>query len=252
MDTDSNRPGALVGILGLYALAALGLLATGCNPDPGEVDEQVGYRTGLEPGEPNSGERGTVMVTEVMWSGSVTDSGRWDVSDVFIELKNESARPVNLSGWHLEVEGARNVTWRIPQSDRELLVGEHLFIAAKDSGCFPEPDLVLPELSFAYGEPFRITLLDADERLMEPAGDREAPPFAGGYDGFVSRSMEKVELMFGGRGSEPHSWHFHTDAEVEVPNDDRVDPGCRERTQASPGRPNSPDYSGAFSTGSFE
>ena len=223
-----------------------------CNPDPGEIDQQVGYRDGLEVGEPNSGERGTVMVTEVLWSGSVTNDGDWNPRDVFVELKNESARPVNLSGWHLELTGSKAVTWRIPQSDLEIPVGDHVFIAQNDQGCFPNPDWLMPDLAFSYGEPFRLTVRDADERLMEPAGSRDAPPFAGGYDGYVSRSMEKIELMFGGRGSEPHAWHFYTDAEVDIPNKTNIDGDCRERTKASPGLPNSPDYSGAFSTGSFE
>ena len=176
----------------------------------------------------------------------------WDPSDVFVELKNESARPVNVSGWHLILEGVKAITWRIPSSELEIPVGGHVFLAAKDSGCFPEPDWVVPTLAFSYGEPFRLTLRDADERLMEPAGSRDAPPSAGGYDRRVSRSMEKVALMFGGRGTEPHSWHFYTNAEVDVPNDDRMLAGCRVRTGASPGRPNSPDYSGAFASGDFQ
>ncbi|MEO0602229.1 MAG: lamin tail domain-containing protein [Myxococcota bacterium] len=231
----------------------IGLLAcSACNADPGEIDQQVGFRDGLEVGQPNSGERGTVIITEILWSGSVTNDGTRDPSDVFLEIKNESARPVNLTGWQIEQGGARQVTYRIPDSDIELDVGRHLLIVAKTDGCFPEADHVLPELAFPFGEPLLLTLRDADERLLEPAGSRDAPPFAGGWDGQVSRSMEKVELMFGGRGREPHSWHFYTDAEVDVPNNDRVAEGCRERTLASPGRPNSPDYSGAFAVGSFE
>lgn len=234
-------------------LAAIGLLLLGaCNPDPGEIQQTVGFRSGLEPGAPNSGERGTVIVTEVLWSGSVDNEGVWDQSDVFVEIKNESARPVNLTGWHLELQGARNVTYRIPGSEIELDVGRHLIVAAKTEGCFPDADLVIPDLAFAYGEPLLLTLRDADERLMEPAGSQTAPPYAGGYDGQVSRSMEKVELMFGGRGRDPHSWHYYTNAPVDVPNNSRVAQACRDRTLASPGRPNSPDYSGAFATGSFE
>jgi hypothetical protein len=207
---------------------------------------------GLEAGEPNSGERGTVKIVEVLWSGSVTNGGDWDPADVFIELRNESNRDVNLSGWRLDLEGTRVRTWVLPTLDFDLGVDQHLLIAAKDSGCFPEPDVVLPGLEFVFGDPFELTLRDADERLMEPVGSTEAPPFAGGYDGSVSRSMERINLMFGGEGGFPHSWHFYTDAVPDVPNNDRVAESCRERTLASAGRPNSPDYSGAFSTGSFE
>lgn len=228
------------------------LLAAACSqaPDPAAF-EGVEYRDGLEPGAPNSGERGSIRISEVLWSGSVKD-GRWDPSDVFVEFRNESNRAVNVSGWRLALTGVRQVTWILPDSALDIPVGEHVFVAAKTSGCFPEPDFVIPGMSFSYGDPFEVTLMDADERLLEPVGDEEAPPFAGGYDGDTSRSMERAELMFGAEGTFPHVWHHWTDAEVEVPNDDRMLDVCRGRTGASPGRPNSPDYSGAFASGNFE
>ena len=34
--------------------------------------------------------------------------------------------------------------------------------------------------------------------------------------------MERAELMFGADGTFPHTWHHYTEAEVEVPNQDRV------------------------------
>jgi hypothetical protein len=224
-------------------------LLVACNSDPGETFQQVGYRNGLEPGTPNSGERGSVKISEVLWSGAVRNDGTWDPTDVFIELRNESARPVNVSNWQIRMEGTHAKTYVIPQVDWKIGVGQHVFIAHKSDGCFPDADWVMPELELPFGDPFRLTLVDADERLMEPAGDKYMPPFAGGYDLRVSRSMEKAELMFGARGGEPHAWHYYTDAEVDVPNNDRIAEGCRERTLASPGRPNSPDYSGSFSSG---
>jgi hypothetical protein len=227
------------------------LLLVACSVAPPLPEEGVEYRDGLEPGAPNSGERGSIRISEVLWSGSVKD-GTWDPADVFVELRNESNRPVNVSGWRLDLTGVRKVSWILPDSEREIAVGEHVFVAAKTTGCFPEPDYVLPGLSFSYGDPFRLTLRDFDERLMEPVGDEEAPPFAGGYDGDTSRSMERAELMFGAEGTFPHVWHHWTDYEVEVPNTDRILEACRGRTGASPGRPNSPDYSGAFASGNFE
>jgi hypothetical protein len=232
------------GVLYMLALVA-------CNPDPGEVDQQVGYRDGLDGGA-NSGERGNLNISEVMWSGSVTNAGVWDPSDQFVEIRNEGNRAINLSGWFIEMEGTANTTWPIPTMEEPLLVGEHLLIAAKTSGCFPDADLVISDLAIPYGDPFKLTLVDRDERLIEPAGSKTMPPYAGGFDGVKSRSMEKVQLMFGGRGSEPHSWHYYTDLEVDIPNDDRISPDCVEQTRASPGRPNSPDYSGAYASGSFE
>jgi hypothetical protein len=227
-------------------------LLLGCNLDPGHPDEDVAYRDGLGDGEADSGERGNVKISEIFWSGSVKDDGTWDPDDVFLEIRNEGSRPVNLSGWFLELEGVREVTWRIPDSDFELGVGAHGLAVAKTTGCFDGADWVIPEMNFPYGDPIYIRLRDRDEHLIEPAGSREMPPYAGGYDLAVSRSMEKIELMFGGRGSAPTSWHHYTDAEVEVVNNDLIRTECQTRTLASPGRPNSPDYSGAFSSGSLE
>lgn len=235
----------------LHAGLILGLIAAACNPDPGELDQTVAYRVGSET-EASSGERGTVRISEVLWSGSINADGVRDQSDIYVELRNESARPINISGWFLEISGPLDRVWRIPQSDRILGVGEHIYIAAKTSGCFPDPDFVIEGLELPDGDPFRLTLRDADERLIEPIGSREMPPFAGGYDLVDSRSMERVELMFGGYGTEPQVWHFYTQAPTDEPNNVRILESCRAHTLGSPGRPNSPDYSGAYSTGSFE
>ena len=171
---------------------------------------------------------------------------------MFLELRNEGMVPINPSLWQIEMEGVINHTWIIPESDRVLDVGEHGFIAAKSSGCFPNPDWIIPSLAFPSESPFLLILRDVDEHLIERAGDREKPPYSGGYDLVESRSMERIELMFGPRGSEPHAWHFYTEDSTDVPNNDRILDSCQERTLASPGRANSPDYSGAVASGGFE
>lgn len=243
----------------IVAAAAVLALSVGCNAEPTEEDYanlgQVGYRDGDD--GPNSGERGCMKMSEVLWTGSLSNEMEWRQNDIFIEFRNECMRPINMTGWILELSGADNAAWKIPgppegQPTRILDVGEHAYAAATDEFCFNDPDWIIPGLRLPYGDAFRLTLRDADERLQEPVGDRYQPPFAGGYDLVTVRSMERLEIMFGGRGNEPTSWHFYTDAPVDVPNNDRVNPDCRTRTLASPGRANSPDYSGAFASGSFE
>lgn len=237
--------------LALLGASLIGVSLVGCNPDPGEPAEQVGYRAGTA--DATSGERGTVKITEVLWTGSSTGPGLRDRGDVFIELRNEGAMPVNVRRWFLVIEGAMQRGWSIPDTDLVIEVGQHIFIAAKSTGCFPEPDLVMPELAFPDGDPFELTLMDADERLIEPIGDTEMPPLAGTWDTVRVRSMERIELMFGGQGTDPQAWHHYTAAAVDIPNNDRVAEGpCRDYTLASPGRPNSPDYSGAFAAGNLE
>lgn len=226
----------------LFALLA-------CNPDPGDATQGVTYRP---PGDdPQSGERGNVTISEVFWSGSVTKDGAWDKGDLFIELRNEGSMPVNMSGWQIEQEGSIDRIYVLPEGPT-LQVGDHAFLANKNTGCFPNPDWIVPNLDLANGDAFELTLKDFDEHLIEGAGDKDLNPFSGGYDGVRSRSMEKTELMFGGEGNQPHVWHFYTPAEVEVPNNDKIAENCQGYTLASPGRPNSPDYSGAFASGSFE
>lgn len=231
------------------------LLALSACPAPEDVALEVGYRSTLD-GRGDNGERGTVRISEVLWSGTVmeTEDGErvWDPSDIFVELRNEGARPLNLSGWRLHITGTQPEGFRLPQSDFVLGVGQEVLIAAKDTGCFPEPDLIIEGLRLPLDDPFQVVLVDIDERLIEVAGNRNMPPFAGGYDLVVSRSMEMTNQMFGPRGSEPHAWHHYTNAPVSRPNNTRMKPECRRFTGASPGMPNSPDYSGAFAAGAFD
>ena len=225
-------------------------LLLACNPDPGFPDQGVGFRAGGADG--NSGERGTIKISEVLWSGSVKNDGTWDPTDVFVELRNEGTRAIDLTGWQIEVNGSVTHTSVIPQTDAMLGVGEHFMLVASENGCFPSADVVLPNLTFSQDEPFEIVLLDRDDRLLEPVGSTVLPPFAGGYDLVESRSMERIELLFGAEGTSPTAWHYYTTAPVEVPNNDRVSADCQQRTLASPGRANSPDYSGASASGSLE
>jgi hypothetical protein len=224
-----------------------------CNPDPGINAEIVGYRDGSAESEGFSAERGTVKISEIGWAGSVTTAGAFDPADSFVELRNEGARPVDVGGWLLVVSGVDPHTVVLPSLDALLQPGDHAFFARTVAGCFPDPDGVLADLRLPVGgDPFAITLRDRDERLVETVGHSEEPPFAGGYDGTVTRSMERAELMFGADGGLASSWHFYTTVPVEIPNDDRVAFPCRGRTLASPGRPNSPDYGGSYSSGSLE
>ncbi|MFT7518969.1 MAG: hypothetical protein ACI9MC_001105 [Kiritimatiellia bacterium] len=222
---------------------------------PEDVVQQVGFQDGRTTSGQN-GERGSVKISEILWSGSilVDDSGNhiYDPTDIFIELRNESARPINLSNWIIRVRGVDPYALRLPKTDRLMDVGEHMFIAAKDTGCFPEPDWVIEDLRLPRNDPFSLTLQDIDERLIEGAGSRYAPPFAGGYDLVHSRSMEMAQLMFGARGNQPHVWHHYTKTEVDIPNNLKVAEACREFTGASPGAANSPDYAGSFAAGAFD
>ena len=71
---------------------------------------------------------------------------------------------------------------------------------------------------------------------------------------------ERIQLIFNNRGNRDSAWHSYSlndfddgkRAEFHVQLRERVAEGFKQRTFATPGMPNSPDYSGNISTGTFE
>jgi hypothetical protein len=250
----------------------------GCETElqPDGREQQVGYRTGTsDDGYTSNGERGNVNITEVMWAGSIADDGVRDPDDIFIELQNKHPRPIHLTGWQLTIRAGHHsdglfhesraerssVTYTLPARVGGQIVepNEFVVIAARGDGAWADPDYVVPGLRLADA-PFAITLRDRDERLIDGAGDERKLPFAGAMDGVTARSMERIQLIFNNRGNRDGSWHtyslndFDEGARKTLHQSlrARVRDGFRTRTFATPGHPNSPDYSGYISSGSFE
>lgn len=75
------------------------------------------------------------------------DDGTYDPDDVFIELWNRHPRPLNISRWHLIIEGDEVATIRLPTITDPIPANGFFVIAAKRDGAFgPTADLILPEL----------------------------------------------------------------------------------------------------------
>jgi hypothetical protein len=244
-------------ILLSLALAASGL-AAGCDTsNPGFPERQPLYRTTQE-GGPSSGERGNMMISEINFAGSVTNEGERDREDIFIELENDHPRPINVSRWHLIVEGpAGERTYRIPDIEKPIQPNEYFVIAKKSDGAFGEvADVVIEELDIPLPY-FEIELRGADRELMSGAGEKEERVFTGGYDGYTVRSMERIQLIFSNNSGVSASWHAYSglrrsDGSVDHVGLDTIAEGWRQRTLASPGESNSTDYSGSTSSGGFE
>lgn len=108
--------------------------------------------------------------------------------------------------------------------------------------------------------PFEIVLQDSDERLIDQAGDRRKRPFAGSWDLVSARSMERVQIIFNNRGNRDQGWHTYSlnhweEGEKGALHKDLrrfVHPDYLTHTYATPGMPNSPDYSGFVSSGDFQ
>lgn len=232
----------------LFAALLLGACDTS---DPGIPASQPEYRWDFD--SCTSGERGSITINEVNFAGSVTDDGTLDADDIFIELWNRHPRPINVSGWRLNVYGKTegyvpDEGYLIPQNDRTIPVNGHFVIAKKADGAFGDiADVIIEDLELGKSH-FYIEMRDCDQKLMESAGHREVPVFSGGYDFVTSRSMERAQIIFQNRGTMAINWHAYS---VDL-GSNTIREGWRERTLASPGMANSPDYSGSSASGDFE
>lgn len=229
------------------SLLVASLLIMGCNSDPGNSELTPLYRT-IDGFAPTQGERGSIIINEINFAGSVSDSGTYDADDVFIELRNKLSRPVNISGWRLEVDGDFPGAYRIPPHESLIYPNEFFVIARKPDGAFGDvADVFIEDLELGrkYVE---ISMRDIDRVRIDDVGSTEARVFAGGYDTVSVRSMERVNLIFGNRGGNQRNWHAYSDNE----GTDQIKEGFRELTLATPGEANSQDYSGNASSGNFE
>ncbi len=230
-----------------FVVLALCGVTIGCNDDPGDPEITPLYRN-VEDGEPSSGERGSMMISEIHFGGSIDDDGTYDADDVFIELWNKHPRPINVSGWRIEVDGDFHASYRIPDVEDPIQPNGFFVIARKKNGAFGDvANAFIPEMELGK-KMVKVELRDHDRRLMEDGGSTTQRVFTGGYDGVTVRSMERVQLIFGNRGSNSRNWHAYSDDT----GFDTIAEGYRQYTLASPGVANSPDYSGNASSGAFE
>ncbi len=228
-------------------LAGLGLAA--CNEvDPGNSAEHPLIRWDNEEGEPSGAERGNVMINEINFAGSVKDDGTYDPDDIFIEILNKQPRAINLSGWRLNISGDYEESFRIPTHEKNIKPNDYLVIAKKRDGAFADiADIFMEDLQLGKRAVY-VDLRDFDNRLMESGGHKTLPVFSGGYDLVTTRSMERVQILFGNRGAQSRAWHAYSD-DTGFPT---ISEGYRKYTLASPGAANSADYSGSTTSGTFE
>ena len=226
----------------------LALAITACE-DPGVPEIIPFYRPVSANGEGASqGDRGNLQISEINFGGSVNDDGVLDADDIFIELWNKHPHALNISGWRITVDGDFNASYRIPTVKTVIPINGYFVIAAKDDGAFADiADVFIPDLRLGKKK-VRIEIRDIDKVLIEDGGSTTTRAFAGGYDGVTVRSMERVSLVFGNRGSNGVNWHAYS----EDTSEPTIAKGYRKFTLSSPGVANTKDYSGNASSGNFE
>ncbi len=243
----------LVLIFSIVILSSFGILCTN-NSNPGYPDINV-YGHPMYQDGPTHGDRGDILITEIHWTGTIDNKGKYYHDDIMIEVQNKMERPVDIRKWRLIVEGHTEKTYRIPDDQGPLTMetNEYIVIAKTKEHAFPNADVVISDL-YIPKDFFMITLKDLDKRLIESAGNESGEPFAGSCDFYTARSMERTKAIFSNQGIRDVNWHtyFNPDKKGGEANGNLISADFNLRTFGSPGEPNSPDYSGNISGGEYE
>ena len=177
---------------------------------------------------------GDVIINEVMWYGA--HSGDDEGYDEFIELRNTTANDISLDMWQIanidDVIVGLPPGSTVPAYDTFLIV-DHVLEAYEDgapqdeSSAYLTADMVVNAFNdnrqsrlYLKDGTMEIFLQDPDAAVIDTAGDG-GPPFAGGPDSGVVRSMERRSDA--GDGSLEESWYsFNASEGTGVVNPDYV------------------------------
>ncbi len=207
-----------------------------------------GFEMGGDRISDGSVEPGDVVINELMWYGA--HSGDSDGYDEFIELRNTTARDISLDMWQLA--GVDDVVVGLPPGSTILaydtfLIVDHVLEAYEDGApqdehtAYLSGDMVVNAFNdnrqsrlYLKDGTMEIFLKDPDAAVVDAVGDG-GPPFAGGPDGGVVRSMERRQEA--GDGTLAESWYSFTGQE----GTGVVNPDYAAEILASPDARNSPE-----------
>ena len=146
---------------------------------------------------------GDVIINELMWTGSTSSS-----YDEWIELRNKTGNPIDLSGWQLtkKSSGAEGLMLQI--SSGTIPANGYFLISnynASSSKINITPDLVATDVSLANTQ-LQIKLYDGqwngNSNLMDTADDGSGAPAAG--DNTNKYSMMRIDPP--GDGTQASNW----------------------------------------------
>ncbi len=157
-----------------------------------------------------------VIINELMWMGSSASS-----SDEWIELKNLTDSPVDLSGWYMtKLSGGSETTMLILPDNQSIASNDYYLISnysadSANSVLDIQPDLVDTSVSLVNSG-LQIKLYTSEHVLIDAADDGVGRPLAGEYEsGQTWKSMERNWAY--GDGMLETSWHT---AEISYNFDD--------------------------------
>lgn len=213
-----------------------------------------GRRLGYEFVGENGLEAGDVVIDEVHWYGVTPNDA--EGYDEFLELRNRTDRDIKLDMW--QVSGVDDFVVGIPPgmvlpaggrfSILDHVIETYVDGAPQDENtAFLTGDMVVNAFNddrqarlYLKDEALQLFLLDADANVVDTVGDG-GPPFAGGPDGNVVRSMQRADEP--GDGADPSRWSASTvEQGGENVNPAQMVPGndgatYRDMILATPGEP---------------
>ena len=164
---------------------------------------------------------GDVLINEVMWYGA--NSGDDEGYDEFIELRNTTGNDISLDMW--QITNIDDVVVGLPPGStipayETFLIVDHVLEAYQDgapqdeNSAYLSGDMVVNAFNdnrqsrlYLKDGTMELMLRDPDAAILDIAGDG-GPPFAGGPDGGLVRSMERGES--GADGTLAESWYSFT------------------------------------------
>lgn len=199
------------------------------------------YRIGNHPTRSLGGDKAAfhdVMISEINWAGSMADDKDDNYRDKFVELKNMTDKPINISGWQLWglVNKIYRVLGHIFPKNTVIPANGHLVLYYSLTGSAFDYTTAygtfdkMSEMYNSSGQNYvNLTLKDPWQNIVDKAGagdkDNQTAPFAGEQGTTQYASMVRI----GPDGTLAASWQSCTNANQYVKS------GYKTRTLATPG-----------------
>lgn len=153
-----------------------------------------------------------VVINELMWMGSSSST-----ADEWIELRNVTAEPIDLTGWHLTKLSGGVETTMLEIPNGKILSANGYFVIANyaatsiSSSLRIIPDIVDTDVALSNSS-LHIRLYDQHGVLHDGADDGSGNPLSGRYNNAekIFASMERNPVP--GDGALVDSWHTATRA----------------------------------------
>lgn len=139
---------------------------------------------------------GEVVINELMWMGSFDESAdHTNEDDEWLELKNTTAREINLNGWTLTALTGTDNHWEtvIAFDNQTIPAGGYFLItrlSKEASKINVEPNLIFPNLRLRNTN-LQLKLWDNRGNLIDTADDGAGSPLAGANEVNLKASMAR-------------------------------------------------------------